>query len=263
LSFPFPTNFLKAHSGTQGSIALDAASTGTTTSSGNPYQMQLDFLRTQTDTKTLARPKILTLNNETAEIEIITKKSLNNATTTNTEVSTSTSGVERQPIGVTLRVTPQVNPETGEITLVIISKDSNVISTALTSSTSTGVSSTTTTQTVFDPDERSTKCIVRVKDGDTIVIAGLIRNDFSETITKLPFLGDLPLLGTFFRHRNRDQDTQRELMIFITPHIVRDSKIGLAQAKSIIIPEREQSTAIGTDRRKIIEASLNNFNRKK
>jgi type IV pilus assembly protein PilQ len=231
--------------------------------------LSLDFLRGDSDTKTLARPKILTLNNETAEIKITTQKSLNAATTTNTDVATSTSGVERQEVGVTLRVTPQINPDTGEITMFISSKASDVTSSILSSSTKTsgsltGNGTTVTTQTVFDPDERSTKSIVRVKDGDTIIIGGLIRHEFAQTINKVPILGDLPLIGSLFRHRDKSTDSQRELLIFISPHIIKEGKIELAKAKKIIIPRREQGVAVGNGaRRRIIEASLNSFSTKK
>ncbi len=263
VGFPFSGTILDKRgittSGTVGNLDFSTA----------PYTMQLDFLRSQSDTKTLARPKILTLNNETAEIKIATQKSLNSSTTTNTEVSTSTAGVERQEIGVTLRVTPQVNPDTGEITMVISSKASDVTSTVLsnssTVSSTTSKTTTTNAQTVFDPDQRTTKSIVRVRDSETVVLGGLIRNDFSATITKLPFLGDLPILGTFFRHKSVDKNEQRELIIFITPHIIRNGKIELAQAKNMVVPEREQDLAsAGTlNRRKIIEASLNSFSSKK
>jgi general secretion pathway protein D len=246
-----PQNLLKK-------VPITKAVTGGTVDLTSSYSVQLDFLRTQTDTKTLARPRILTMNNETAEIKITAKESTNPSTTTNTDVSTSTVGVERYEVGITLRVTPQINPETNEITMFIwpqISDTKNGITVTATSS-SPGY-------TAKDPEERSSKSTVRVKDNETVIIGGLIRNEFSQTITKLPLLGDLPLVGAFFRHKDKDKDRERELLIFITPHIVRDGKIDLAQARSIVIPEREQSTALGNDRRKIIEASLNSFNRKK
>lgn len=248
--FPLTPDILRRHaltsnSGTIGSLDLSTS-----------YTMQMDFLRTQTDTKTLARPKILTMNNETAEIKITTKEATNSATTTNTEVSTSTTSVDRWEVGITLRVTPQINPETNEITMYIAPK---------VSATKTGITVGTGSNatTVKDPEERSSKSMVRVKDNETVIIGGLIRNDFSQTITKLPFFGDLPLVGSFFRHKNKEKDKERELIVFITPRIVRDSKIDLAKVPNITIPEREQSTAIGNDRRKIIEASLNSFSIKK
>jgi len=246
-----PQNLLKK-------VPITKAVTGGKVDLTSSYSVQLDFLRTQTDTKTLARPKILTMNNETAEIKITAKESTNPSTTTNTDVSTSTVGVERYEVGITLRVTPQINPETNEITMFIWPQISD---------TKNGITVTATTNspgyTAKDPEERSSKSMVRVKDNETVIIGGLIRNEFSQTITKLPFLGDIPIVGAFFRHKNKDKDRERELLIFITPHIIKDGKIELAQAKNITIPEREQNTASGNDRRRIIETSLNSFNRKK
>ena len=121
-----------------------------------------------------------------------------------------------------------------------------------------------------DPEERSTKTLVKVKDGETVIIGGLIRNDFTQTIVKIPILGDLPVLGALFRHKGGDTDgnRERELLIFITPHIIKDGDTKLAKSKiqasvqTTAIPEREQSTVLGFSRESIISSSLNNFERK-
>jgi type II secretory pathway component GspD/PulD (secretin) len=63
---------------------------------------------------------------------------------------------------------------------------------------------------------------VRVKDGDTLVIAGLIREDSQSTDRRVPWLSRIPLLGWAFRNRHARLDQRRHLLIFITPHIVRD-----------------------------------------
>jgi type II secretory pathway component GspD/PulD (secretin) len=113
--------------------------------SGSTYDMQLDFIRTQTDTKFLARPKLLTLNNETAEISI-TKDEIvgrEDTTTYNAGVPTTTSiysrstdlSLTREGTGIFLRVTPQINPDENEITMVINPK-SSVSSISALSSTS-------------------------------------------------------------------------------------------------------------------------------
>ncbi|MDD5408924.1 MAG: secretin N-terminal domain-containing protein, partial [Candidatus Omnitrophica bacterium] len=160
---------------------------------GNPYQIQFDFLKSQSDTKILARPRIMTLNNEPAEIKITTNEAIGQITDTQGQgtASTTTTSAERVETGVSLRVTPQINSDTGEITMFIYPKVKDA--------------STSTFNTTFkDPEERSTKSIVRIKDGETVVIGGLIRNDTSETITKLPVLGDIPIIGGLFRHKNKD-----------------------------------------------------------
>ena len=130
----------------------------------------------------------------------------------------------------------------------------------------------TSSQTVSfrDPEERSTKSMVRIKDGETVVIGGLIRDDRTIQETKLPFFGDLPIVGMFFRHKggstdNPDTNKQRELLIFITPHIVRESKDVRAvqpQPQKIVLPEREQDFTTGSMRNMAVVNTLNTFEKK-
>jgi len=172
----------------------------------------LQFLRTQTDTKNLARPRILTLNNETAQIQIATDEAIGSTTVTSSSQSTSTASVEaeRAQTGVFLTVTPQANLLTGEITLAIEPK----VIQARTGGTFGG-------RTFKDPEERASRAILRIKTGDTIMLGGLLRTDYDSTVTKIPILGDLPIVGGAFRHKDKTVK-DRELVIFITPHILTD-----------------------------------------
>ncbi|MFA4842974.1 MAG: secretin N-terminal domain-containing protein, partial [Candidatus Omnitrophota bacterium] len=233
-----------------GNIAVNTGS--------NTYTVMLDFLKTQTDTKYLARPRILTLNNETAEIKITTSETVGVISQVTTGASTTSSTTpERVTTGVTLRVTPQINSDTGEITMFIMPEVKDV-------STSSFLIGNTGSTFYKDPETRSTKSVVRVKDGDTIVVGGLIRNERTETYTKLPILGDLPLVGLFFRHRNKEKDRERELLVFITPRLLKNSDAQqLAAANKVTLPEREQNTATGVRRQDIIGASLNRFEEKR
>jgi type II secretory pathway component GspD/PulD (secretin) len=234
---------------TPGNIAINTGS--------NTYTAMLDFLKTQNDTKYLARPRILTLNNETAEIKITTQETVGVIQEVTTGSATTTaSQPERMQTGVTLRVTPQINPDTGEITMFIMPTVKDV-------STSTFLINNTGTTYYKDPETRSTKSVVRIKDGDTVVVGGLIRNERSQTITKLPFFGDLPILGSLFRHKNKEKDKERELLVFITPRLVKEGATQLAQAQKAAIPQREQGTATGVERQDLIRASLSEFEEKK
>ena len=116
--------------------------------------------------------------------------------------------------------------------------------------------------TVQDPEERTTKSIVRIRDNETVVIGGLIRNDLSQTESRIPVLSSIPILGALFKHKDVDANRERELIVFITPHIIKDRAIELAQTKKVSLPEREQSAFSGIDRNAIIEANLNTFERK-
>jgi type IV pilus assembly protein PilQ len=223
--------------------------------------LTLDYLRTQVDTKFLARPKIITLNNETAEIRIATSEAVGVKTTTTASegTATSTEEAERTQTGVILRVTPQINVETGEITMFIYPK----VAEAVAGSTITSGSNTF----VFrDPEERSTKSIIRVKDGETVIIGGLIRNEVLGTQTKLPILGDIPFIGALFRHKGStaDKNKERELLVFITPHIIKEKPAQDSQAAPIkgLIPKREQATVSVKGRQTSINSALNNFESK-
>jgi type IV pilus assembly protein PilQ len=221
-------------------------------------QLAFDFLRTQSDTKYLARPRILTLNNEPAEIKITTKEAIGirSVTTATTErLGSTTEEAEREETGVALRVTPQINLDTGEVTMFIYPR----VSEATTGGTFT--STTGHSVTFKDPEVRSTKCVAKVRDAETIVVGGLIRHDFSETKTKVPILGDIPFLGGLFRHRNKDKGRERELLIFITPHIMKESALELATINKVRLPEREQETASSINRQETIADSLNMFER--
>jgi len=189
----------------------------------------IEFLRSQTDTKNLAHPKILTLNNETAEIVITTDEAIGISTTENTQSGTTNTSAERAQTGVSLRVTPYASLVTREITMAI----EPIVSEARTGGTFSG-------RTFRDPEERSTRSILRVRDGDTIILGGLVRIDEETTWTKIPFIGEIPFLGAAFRHKNKTT-SDRELIIFITPHIVEDNlrnAVALTKNKSFI---REQS----------------------
>lgn len=219
--------------------------------------LTFDFLETKTDTKILARPRVMTLNNETAEIRIAINESIG---LTTTETSTGGTGVttqqaERFETGVILRVTPQINAEAGEITLFVYPKVANA------SAGSTFIVAGLSYQ-YRDPEERSTKQMVKLKDGETIVIGGLIRNESQIVEKKLPILGDIPIIGMAFRHLAKTPNKERELLVFITPHIIKDVKsTGLARVpkKAVSIPEREQGTVSAVNRQAAINRYISNF----
>jgi type II secretory pathway component GspD/PulD (secretin) len=226
------------------------------------YQMQLDFIRTQSDTKFLARPKLLTLNNETAEIAITKDEVVGREDTVNTTTSgtTTTSVFKRstdltltkEGTGIFLRVTPQINMDTNEITMVVNPKSSI---------TSLSELSTSSNQQA-DVEVRSTKSIIKVKDGETVILGGLIHQDKDVTMKKLPILGDIPFLGALFRHKNQTVGLERELIVFITPHIIRDkAEVKLAQVQNIQLPMREQGVAVGSKRDYIINSNMNKFDK--
>ncbi|MBF0521846.1 MAG: hypothetical protein HQL24_02200 [Candidatus Omnitrophica bacterium] len=215
------------------------ATTAAINFSGLTYMLQ--FLRTQTDTKNLARPRILTLNNQTAEIEIATDQAIGTTQTTSGagNVGQSNVSAERAKTGVFLRVTPQANVQTKEITLAVEPK---VIQASK--------GGTFNNTTFFDTEERGSKSLLRIKDGDTVIIAGLLRNDSSNVNTKVPLLSQIPIVGWAFKHKDTEEK-QRELIVFITPHIVQEDLERNESVRPRIVREQSPLTKLSAVNREM------------
>jgi general secretion pathway protein D len=166
----------------------------------------------------VSAPHILTSDNEEAEIRIgnnipiITSRV--QSATGNTAGLASSVNVERQDIGVTLRVTPQISE--GESLRMKIFQELTDINENLQSG-------------VGDPDEvgvalssRKIENTVVVKDSETVVVGGLISDRWAEGERKVPFLGDIPGLGWAFKSTSKDL-RKINLIVFLTPHIVRNA----------------------------------------
>ncbi len=212
----------------------------------------LQFLQSQTDTKNLARPRILTISNQPAQIKISTKESVGvkQSTQSAQNLATQTQEAERVETGVFLTVTPQVDILNKEITMAVVPK---VITTRL--------STVFNNNTFFkDPEERGSLSLLRVANGDTVVLGGLLREDRTTAITKLPILGDIPFIGAAFRHRS-DNIANRELIIFLTPHILEEGleRTVSGSQRPILREQREQTTS----RMETVERELSKSKRKK
>jgi general secretion pathway protein D len=115
-------------------------------------------------------------------------------------------------VGLKLKLTPHIT--TGDkITLDLFVEVNSVL----------GTTTTTSTSTVIPPDlaKRDIKTKISIRDGSTIVVGGLMRNAVSETETKVPLLGDIPLLGWFFKNKSKE-NKKTNLLVFITPRVVTD-----------------------------------------
>ena len=190
--------------------------TKTTITKASDMTAVLDFSRNQTDTRTLARPQILTLNNQSAEIKISTNEAVSIQsvqTSTGTGPASATVTPERAQTGVFLTVTPQADLSTGEILMAVYPK--------VIQASASNLKLPAGASPIKDTEERGSKSILKVKNGQTIALGGLLREQTTNTIDKLPILGDIPLLGAAFRHKNKST-SERELIIFITPYILDD-----------------------------------------
>ena len=262
-NFPFGVGRGKPSTSGGTSSSSSSSSTGTTSSSTGPITSgnfnaapsgptaALNFLSTSNDSRTLARPRILTLNNQTAQIEISTDQAIsvepNSSTSSTNTVTTFT--IERVTTGVVLKVTPQANLFTREITLAVSPK--------VISANPSKVS--TTTNLVYDPETEGSDSMLKLKDGQTMMIGGLMREDNQNDKTKLPFLGDLPLIGAAFRSSNKTKD-QRELIIFLTPHIIDDANQSALKGDNVSNSAAAKLEMQGiANRRQEINDSLNSY----
>lgn len=199
------------------------------TLSFSDLQAVLDFLKSRTKTKLVANPRIVTLNNQKASINVGKVLSLptyeRNVTTGVMEIT----GWTTMNVGVNLEVTPQISPD-GHIKLSIKPEVSSLVGYA---SNREGVNEGPITST------RTAQTEVLMKDGQTVVIGGLVKDESLIIRKKVPILGDIPLLGWFFSRKeigSSSSPTEKtDLLIFVTARIIRDSDKQLIGKESYIV----------------------------
>ena len=174
---------------------------------GYPYEFyyaaKIDALISDGKANILARPNITTIQGKEAVINIGSEVPVPTVSTTN---STTTTSIKYREAGIILKCTPRVN-EDGIITVKV----------------HTEVSSPMYVEDMkaYRFQKRSADTIVRLKDGQTMVIGGLIGSDEAKQMSKIPFLGDIPILGNLFKHIQKSK-SDTEVMIFLTAHEVND-----------------------------------------
>ena len=199
-------------------------STGQTSLGGNKgiyygvfslAQLQAIFraLISRGEARYLGKPKIVSMNNKTAIIQIARDAAVGTASSVTSaggaagEASTS---LERRRIGLNLLVTPQVNKE-GFITMIVQPSYSDITPSAI----------TVQGDTVYDPVSRGASTMVRVKNGQTVVIGGMLSSTETKTVKKVPLLGYIPIIGWLFTSVS-SRRTNTDLVIFLTPTILVD-----------------------------------------
>jgi len=168
----------------------------------------LQALERDTDTKILARPKVLTLDNESAVIRLTSQQAVAVRTTVIAETGTTEKSPERMTTGIILVVTPQVN-EGGFVTMLI---EPSVTKT---------VPSEIDPSNIVDPKSRSARAMVRIRQGQTLVLGGLIDRSDKTVLQRVPILSGIPILGEAFKNREMSDSTS-ELIVFVTPRILAE-----------------------------------------
>ena len=168
------------------------------------YGARINALVTDGKAKILSRPNVMTIQGREAVINVGSSVPVPTTQTTNSTVTTS---LEYRDAGIILKYTPRINSD-GTITATIHTEVS-------------------TPQYVADMqayrfNTRSADTTVTVRDGEPMIIGGLIGAEEARSVSKIPFLGDLPILGALFRN-HRKSKTESELIIFLTAHVLQSN----------------------------------------
>jgi general secretion pathway protein D len=193
---------------------------GNPTTNGSVIQGIINLSASNSDINVVSAPHIRTSDNQEAEIRVgnnipiissRVQSAQGIAVTTGSTLAAAVN-VERQDIGVTLRVTPQIT-EGDSLRLEIFQEITDVnkdVSATVGDPTQVGVALS----------NRRVENTVVVRDGETVVIGGLLSNTVTHTVQKVPWLGDIPILGWAFK-KNTDDLRKTNLLVFLTPRIVR------------------------------------------
>ncbi len=182
----------------------------------------IQALESDSTSNILSTPSLMTLDNQEAEIVIGQNVPFITGSYTSTGGSSTSVNpfqtVQREDVGLTLRVKPQIN-EGNAVKLEIEQEVSSIDTT-----TQAGASDIVT-------KKRNIKTVVMVEDGNTIVLGGLIDENLQQTEERVPLLGEIPLLGALFR-ANTTTKVKRNLMVFLRPVIMRDAAVNTQIASS-------------------------------
>ena len=225
-------------SGIAATIAAARSTTGTVTNFSDPFgsganvafgrfnsktfnfAAVLRALEGDGQTNVLSTPSLVTLDNEEAEIFIGQEVSIPSGSFTNAGSTTPTNPFttfDRVPVGISLKVKPQIN-EGNTVRLEIEQKVDSI-------------TAGTAGQGDIVTNERTINTSVMVDDGKILVLGGLIKDDLLENEQKVPLLGDIPLLGALFRSKSV-QKVKTNLLVFLRPLILRDEKRAMALTNS-------------------------------
>lgn len=176
---------------------------------GNPELLAiLRIINSESNTNILSTPSILTLDNQLAKITVGQNVPFKTAQESTTNTTNPITQIKREDVGLTLEVTPHVHDE--RIVRLEVKQSTDSISSQQVS----GVSDIVT-------NKRSIETQVMIEDGQIIALGGLIKDEIQNSVSKVPFLGDIPLIGALFRSKFEKHE-KTNLMVFLKPTIVLD-----------------------------------------
>jgi len=161
----------------------------------------------------LSSPHLLTLDNKEAEIIVGENVPfITSQTRDNTNLANTINTIERKDVGITLRLTPHIH-ESEFVNLEIYQESSAIKGTQLLNANQVGPTTT----------KRSAKTSVLVRNGDTVVLGGMMQDSLTTSESQVPLLGDIPILGYLFRFKSVSRN-KTNLLIFLTPHVIKEPK---------------------------------------
>lgn len=175
---------------------------GTLTS--DDYQITLEMLESRTDTEVLSSPRVVVIDNHEANI-LVGSEEPYITTITDPDTGLVYEETNFKDVGLKLIVTPKID-EDDFITMTVHPEVSTARRVA-------------EVQNALAVDTTQADTTMMVKDGETVVLGGLMKDNRSETVRKIPILGDIPILGYLFRSTEKS-DQKTEILVFITPHIL-------------------------------------------
>lgn len=192
-----------------------------TSASGLNLNQVVKFLKTQGDVSSISNPKVLTLNNQPALITAGTEyfykiTSTETLAGAGTGAQSASENVQSIFAGVLLDITPEISDD-DTITLKI--------NPSLSETTNSQLATTDAAERTMPPDlnRRQLSSVVTVKDGNKVILGGLITTTNSVNSNSVPILGDIPVIDYFFKYEEMTKSTQ-ELIIVIEPHIIKKEK---------------------------------------
>ena len=201
---------------------------------------RIELLKSDNLVETLATPILIAANNRESEIKLVNNevfidgfeyvKAILDSDDKVIEPATLITEFTKEDVGLTLRIKPQIHDD-GTVTLLIYQESSTKIKNG--ASVPVAVDGKLQDRLIDIKSEKTISSTVMARDKMTVAIGGQIRSENSTEIRKVPILGDIPLLGYFFR-KEVTVNVKKELILLITPHVMRNGKDGERRTQKVM-----------------------------
>ena len=215
------SGFIATHTGKPGQVSVqDLDKINNATTFLVLPSLMFDFFKQESEAQILANPRIRVIDNKQAKIKVgdrvpilLSSTNTTAATANTTGGSSTTTSIEFKDVGIDMTIEPSIHAE-GDITMKV-----KIDVTSLGDLLELGNG-----QRQFQFGNRSTETVLNIRDGETVVISGLLRDDDRESVIKIPGLGDIPYLGRLFSRTDQGRG-KTDVVMSITPHILRNREI--------------------------------------